>query len=37
MGSKVSVDELEEFLDITEDEISDILKLAGEELPPEEK
>lgn len=37
MGRKVSVDELEEFLDITEDEISDILKLAGEELPPEEK
>lgn len=36
MGRKVSVDELEEFLDITEDEISDILKLAGEELPPEE-
>ncbi len=37
MGRKISVDELEEFLDITEDEISDILKLAGEELPPEEK
>ena len=37
MGRKVSVDELEEFLEITEDEISDILKLAGEELPPEEK
>lgn len=37
MGRKVSVDELEEFLDITEDEISDILKHGGEELPPEEK
>ena len=34
---KVSVDELEEFAGITEDEISNILKLAGEELPPEEK
>ena len=33
----VSVDELEEFAGITEDEISNILKLAGEELPPEEK
>ena len=28
---------LEEFAGITEDEISNILKLAGEELPPEEK
>ena len=37
LGRKVSVDELEEFAGITEDEISDILKLAGEELPPEEK
>ena len=37
LGRKVSVDELEEFAGITEDEISNILKLAGEELPPEEK
>ena len=37
LGPKVSVDELEEFAGITEDEISNILKLAGEELPPEEK
>lgn len=37
MVEKVSVDELEEFAGITEDEISNILKLAGEELPPEEK
>ena len=34
LGRKVSVDELEEFAGITEDEISNILKLAGEELPP---
>lgn len=33
LGRKVSVDELEEFAGITEDEISNILKLAGEELP----
>ena len=37
LGRKVSVDELEEFAGITKDEISNILKLAGEELPPEEK
>ena len=37
LGRKVSVDELEEFAGITEDEIRNILKLAGEELPPEEK
>lgn len=33
LGRKVSVDELEESAGITEDEISNILKLAGEELP----
>lgn len=36
MGRKVSVDELAQFSELKEDEIADILKLAGEELPEEE-
>lgn len=36
MGRKVSVDELAEFSELTEEEITDILKLAGEEIPEEE-
>lgn len=32
MGRKVSVDELTEFLNITEEEVEDILRLAGEEI-----
>lgn len=35
MGRKVSVDELTEFLNITEEEVGDILRLAGEEIPEE--
>lgn len=35
MGRKVSVDELTEFLHITEEEVEDILRLAGEEIPEE--
>ena len=31
MGRKVSVDELAEFLGTTEEEIMDVLRLAGEE------
>lgn len=33
MGRKVSVDELVQILEISEEEIEDILRLAGEELP----
>lgn len=36
MGRKVSVDELTDFLSVSEEEVSDILRLAGEELPEEE-
>ena len=32
MGRKVSIDELSQFIDISEQEIEDILKLAGEEV-----
>ena len=32
MGRKISVDELTEFMDITEEEVEDILRLAGEEI-----
>lgn len=35
-GRKVSVDEVAERLGISEDEIEDILKLAGEEVKDEE-
>ena len=35
MGRKVGVDELTEFLKITEEEVEDILRLAGEEIPEE--
>lgn len=35
MGRKVSVDELSQFSELPEQEIIDILKLAGEELPEE--
>lgn len=36
-GRKVAIDEVAEKLGITEDEIADILKLAGEEAPTEEE
>ncbi|XCP84931.1 sigma-70 domain-containing protein [Roseburia hominis] len=34
LGRKITVDELATHLNITEEEIADILKLAGEDLPP---
>lgn len=36
MGRKVSVDELAQFSELGEEEIADILKLAGEEVPEDE-
>ena len=36
MGRKVSVDELADFLQISEDEIARVLQLAGEDLPKDE-
>lgn len=33
MGRKISVDELAQFLEMTEEEIEDIMRLAGEEMP----
>lgn len=37
MGRKVSVDELSEELKLSEEEIGDILRLAGEDIPEEEE
>ncbi len=37
LGRKVFLDELAQFMDITEEEASDILKLAGEDVPEEEE
>ncbi len=36
LGRKVFLDELAQFMDITEEEASDILKLAGEDVPEDE-
>ena len=36
MGRKVYLDELADFMNITEEEAEAILKLAGEEVPREE-
>ena len=36
MGRKVSVDELAQFSELGEEEIADILKLAGDEVPEDE-
>ncbi len=36
LGRKVFLDELAQFMDISEEEASDILKLAGEEVPEDE-
>lgn len=36
LGRKIFLDELAQFMDITEEEAADILKLAGEEVPEDE-